>query len=41
MLIDPFPNVWHSEGDNLSAIDWDTVYDFQVILNILISLFVK
>ena len=28
----PFPAVWHTEADNLSALDVDTVEDLALIL---------
>eukprot|EP01080_Neovahlkampfia_damariscottae_P012565 gene12565-6385_t len=35
----PFPSVWHTSQDTFSALDWNTIFDTQLVLNLMISLF--
>ena len=33
----PFPHVWHKEGDNESALDYDTIDDLNKIMRVFVA----
>ncbi len=33
----PFPNVWHEEGDDKSALHYDTIDDMNKILRVFVA----
>jgi len=37
MIATPFPDVWHTEGDNKSALDYNTIDDLNKILRVFVA----